>query len=660
MINSLLVVLTIYTKLHTSSLAVLAVIAYHLNLACLPDGLLGVGLFFVLSGYLITDLLVAEWKLNGRINLKNFWLRRARRLLPALFVMLAGVVAWQALLDPSRLRSLWEDVLAAVFYVSNWWFVFHHVSYFARFGPPSPLGHLWSLAVEEQFYLIWPLLLWLGLRFVRKRGRLVELILLGALGSALVMALLYQPGTDPSRVYYGTDTRAFALLMGGALALVWPSRKLSPTLPAKGRFLLDLVGVVALVAVVYMMVATNQYETFLYRGGLVLFSAAALVLVGVLAHPAGRLGKIFGGQPWRWLGERSYGIYLWHYPVIVLTSPAVNTGGVNVGRALGQVAASVALAALSWRLVEEPIRHGYRKRKRHPSLSSKGHGEHVSVSGWITSKGAWLLLGISCLVIAGVIFFTRTDLASAIFGAHSGGRPAAAGAAGFLAQPWMPKPGQAPGLGFPGKIEPEHPKESASSGSTSPALTGQKPPAQEPAAPGGTASTPHPGDGTDGGGAASVPQAGKGVTAIGDSVMVDVAPYLKQRLPGIVVDAHIGRQLYQAGPVVAQLKARGGLGRRVIIELGTNGPFTKDQLTALLRSLGSRQIILVNTRVPRPWQGVVNQTLAQVAAGYPHTTLVDWYAASAGHSDYFYPDGVHLNPTGAEAYAALLAKAIGD
>ncbi|KLU60953.1 O-acetyltransferase OatA [Peptococcaceae bacterium CEB3] len=654
------------------ALAVLAVIAYHLNLAWLPDGLLGVGLFFVLSGYLITDLLVAEWKLNGRIDLKNFWLRRARRLLPALFVMLAGVVVWLALVDPSRLSSLWGDVLAAVFYVSNWWFVFHHVSYFARFGPPSPLGHLWSLAVEEQFYLIWPLLLWLGLRFVPKRGRLVGLILLGALASAAVMALLYQPGMDPSRVYYGTDTRAFALLMGAALALVWPSRRLTSTLPVTARSILDAVGLAALLVVVYMMVRTNQYQTFLYRGGLVLFSAAAVVLVAVLAHPAGRLGKMFGGQPWRWLGERSYGIYLWHYPVIVLTSPAVNTGGVNVWRALGQVAASIGLAALSWRLVEDPIRRGYRKKRRRRLSKRQSRGEHVPVSGWITSKGAWLLLGISGLAIAGVVLFTQGNLAARVFGAHPARVTLGTSASGSVTgtPPWSPKPGQAPGVGFPGKIKPigprVDPRESVPSGSSSQTPASQKPGTQKPgtqkpATSGGTDSSTRAGDGTNGGSAAPAPQAGKGVTAIGDSVMVDVAPDLKQRLPGVVVDGHVGRQLYQAGPVVAQLKARGLLGQRVIIELGTNGPFTSDQLTALLRSLGSvRQIILVNTRVPRPWEGVVNQTLAQVAASYPHTTLVNWYAASAGHNDYFYPDGVHLNPTGAKAYAALLAKAVGQ
>jgi peptidoglycan/LPS O-acetylase OafA/YrhL len=339
------------------ALAVLAVIAYHLQPGWAQGGLLGVGVFFTLSGYLITDLLLGQRDAVGHLRLGNFWLRRARRLLPALFLMLAVVVAWVTLLDRSQLPALRGDVVAAALYVSNWWNIFRHASYFSNFGPPPPLDHLWSLAVEEQFYLMWPFLLWLGLRYVRGRYRLAGLTLVGAALSATVMALLYQPGVDPTRVYEGTDTRAFGLLVGAALAMVWPSRRLGAGLTVRRRLLLDGAGVVGLVVIALLVWRTDQYSVSLYRGGILLLSVATVLVVAALAHPASWLGPALGWKPLRWLGVRSYGIYLWHWPIIVLTTPTAQRG-VNLSLGVLQVGATIAVAALSWRFVEEPIRRG--------------------------------------------------------------------------------------------------------------------------------------------------------------------------------------------------------------------------------------------------------------------------------------------------------------
>jgi peptidoglycan/LPS O-acetylase OafA/YrhL len=339
------------------ALAVGAVVAYHVGLGWAQGGLLGVGVFFTLSGYLITDLLLGQHEATGGLQLADFWLRRARRLLPALFVMLAVVVAWVTLLDRSLLPTTRGAVVASAGYVSNWWLIAQHSSYFAQFGPPSPLGHLWSLAVEEQFYLIWPWLLWIALRLGRPRTstRLAAASLLLAAASAVMMALLYRPGYDPTRVYEGTDTRAFALLIGAALAFVWPSRHLRSEVPEGARWLLDGAGTAGLVVFAVLVWRTNEYSPFLYRGGMVLLSLGTALMVAAAASPASRFGRVLGWQPLRWLGVRSYGIYLWHFPIIVLTTPA--DGRETLTRSALQVAATIGCAELSWRYLEEPIRH---------------------------------------------------------------------------------------------------------------------------------------------------------------------------------------------------------------------------------------------------------------------------------------------------------------
>jgi peptidoglycan/LPS O-acetylase OafA/YrhL len=344
------------------AIAVLAVIAYHLDFGWAPGGLLGVGVFFTLSGYLITDLLLGTRAATGSLKLGEFWIRRARRLLPALFLMIAVVVAWVTLFERSFLPGLRSDVIAATFYVSNWWNIAREASYFARFGPPPPLEHLWSLAVEEQFYLIWPWLVWLGLSLTRKRPVAAGVTLTGlalALSTASVIAMwvLYEPGIDPTRVYEGTDTRAFGLLVGAALAMVWPSRALSATLATRSRVLLDGVGVEGLLVIALLIWRTSEYSPFLYHGGILLLTIGTTATVAALAHPASLLGVAVGWAPLRWIGVRSYGIYLWHWPIIVLTTPSLDQKPTLTLQVI-QVAATIIVAALSWRFVEEPIRRG--------------------------------------------------------------------------------------------------------------------------------------------------------------------------------------------------------------------------------------------------------------------------------------------------------------
>jgi peptidoglycan/LPS O-acetylase OafA/YrhL len=385
------------------AIAVLAVIAFHEQFSWAPGGMLGVAVFFTLSGYLITDLLLHRWLLTGRLSLAKFWLARARRLLPALFVMLAIVTAWVTLLDRARLDSLRGAVAAAATYSSNWYYIIQGQSYFSRFAPPQPLDHLWSLAVEEQFYLIWPWLLLLGVICLRHRSttaiRWLALPTLAlAAASAVAMYVLYQPAVDATRVYEGTDTRAAGLLIGAALAMVWPSIVAQRTSRAWTRAL-DVPSMAGLAVIGLMVWRVGQYSPFLYRGGLVVLSVATAAVVAACACPGSVTGAALGWRPLRWIGVRSYGIYLWHYPVIVLTSPA--SGPEGLLRTLAQIAASIGIAALSWKFVEEPVRHGAIarawRRLRARRLANLG------LPRMAAAIGAVAVLVVACAGLAGIV-----------------------------------------------------------------------------------------------------------------------------------------------------------------------------------------------------------------------------------------------------------------
>ena len=602
------------------AVAVLAVVLYHLNVGWASGGLLGVGVFFVLSGYLITDLLLAEREREGAIALGRFWLRRARRLLPALWVMLVVVTLWIAFLDPAQLGGLRGALVAALLYFSNWWYAFQHVSYFASFGAPSPLGHLWSLAVEEQFYLLWPLLLILATRFLHRRWLLVGLVVAGVIASAWAMATIFQPGSDPTRVYEGTDTRAFQLLIGASLALVWPSRRLAP-ISALRRRGLDALGAVGMVVIVVMMMDTNEYESFLYRGGMVILSLATVAVVAVLAHPSTLLGRILGAPPLRWIGVRSYGIYLWHYPIIVLTSPVVGTPGPLL--TLAQVGATVAVAALSWRFVEEPIRkHGFRgvfAGLTAPRWSVRG----VPTGLWAGAAAALLVLAASGVGLSGIVPATPT--------------------ASLLALP--PTLVEAP----------------SSVPAAAPDVQALPPDAcgtMAPVAAAAPVSTPT--------GSPPTPSS-VAVTVVGDSIMIDVAPELHALLPNAYITGQVSRPMSALPGVLAQLSASGELYSRLVVELGTNGPsWDPNQIAAVLNSLHLQQVVLVNAGndpAHPDWPAIINQQLLQVAAAVPGTTIVDWYTASAGHPEDFMwgdlsGDGIHPGPTGSEAMAVLITEAV--
>ncbi|KDN59361.1 acyltransferase family protein [Exiguobacterium sp. AB2] len=338
--------------------AVLAVILFHVNTPYITGGFLGVDVFFVLSGYLITGILIREWANAGRLDLKRFYIARFRRLLPALVFMLSVVMTVVWLFEPDLLNTVRQDTLAALVYVNNWWYVFHDVSYFESFGKPSPLQNLWSLSIEEQFYLIWPLLLLFGLKSKR---RLLQVVSVMLVASAVWMAVNFTPGTDPSRVYYGTDTRLFALLIGAVLAFGWQPDTFKRDMPDIGLRILNIGGGVALFTLFVIMTRASAYGTFLYYGGFLLVALASAVLIAATAHPSTVWARLFGSEWLRTIGTRTYGIYLWHYPVIILTTPIEQIGTFEPTRAFGQVALTLAIAELSYRFIETPVRrHGFK------------------------------------------------------------------------------------------------------------------------------------------------------------------------------------------------------------------------------------------------------------------------------------------------------------
>jgi peptidoglycan/LPS O-acetylase OafA/YrhL len=387
------------------ALAVLAVFFYHANVGWMPGGFLGVDVFFVISGYLITSLLLREFRRGGAVHLGRFWLRRAQRLLPAVGVLIAVTMVVAAIVEPDRIDALRGDAAASLFYFANWHFAFGDVSYFEQFQRPSLFTHLWSLSVEEQFYLFWPLVFAAGMKLFG-RTRLLLGVLAGALGSVALAWILFDPGADSSRIYYGTDTHAVGLLFGVALALVWSPIELRRrrTGPLVGP-ILDVVGVLCLAYVVLGFVHVHDYDLALWHGGYLWLAMITALLIAVVVHPAARLGGLLGQAPVLWLGLRSYSFYLWHWPVLALTRPGIDVDlpkGVLIPLQLVLV---LILADLSYRYVELP----FRGKTKLPSLPDR-----------------WLPLARPALLVA-VLAIVALVGWSGIF-AGSSNRPAAAAA----------------------------------------------------------------------------------------------------------------------------------------------------------------------------------------------------------------------------------------
>jgi peptidoglycan/LPS O-acetylase OafA/YrhL len=542
------------------AIAVAAVFLYHSRIDWLPGGFLGVDLFFVLSGYLITSLLLAEWDAGNRIDLRRFWLRRARRLLPAMVVVVLSALVLASIFARTDLARTRGDAVSSLLYYTNWHLIIANHSYFNLMGRPSLLQHLWSLAVEEQFYVVWPLLLVPGLVLLGRR-RLPFLVVAGIAGSAALMWVLYNPYGDPSRVYYGTDTRAFLLIMGILLALVWPAfERLRRALP-----LLELLGVVALVTTILLFRQLQDFDPTLYRGGDLAAAFCFAVLIAAVAHPRTGLGQALGIAPLRWIGERSYGIYLWHWPVVALMRPGVDISWTGPGVVVAQAAIVLAAATLSFRYIEQPIRTGRLQRR----LAARPRRNRLELLG----------AGTGILVAAFAVLFVIPKALNPV-STYINPQPvrAAVKPVGSDRAPhWFP------GAQPVGRRQQRH--------STAP--TGR------------------------------VLALGDSVM-LGCSPQLREALHHRVR-----VDATVGRQIDDTINELNRLRSRHRLPRTIVIQVGNNGPLWYRDLVRLRRALrGIPDVIVVNVRNATSWQNESNQALVSWVHDWPAAHLADWYGHS--------------------------------
>ena len=638
------------------ALAVVSVMIYHANSDWLKGGFLGVEVFFVISGYLITLLLISEKEKTNDVDMKSFWIRRARRLLPALFVMLFMLTIWTALFERSTLGKLRGDVVAALTYSSNWYQVYTGQGYSAA-NDFAPLRHLWSLAVEEQFYLIWPIVMVVLLRVGSRRVADLSRWLFGiALGITILVALLYHQGpigtpqvtpeaywhlggrdiAKADFLYLSTFTRAGGLLLGSAFAMIWrPLALMRGPLRERGP-LLDGIGAAGLAVLALMMwsvgfVGSRGADPLLFRGGFFLSAIATLAVIAAVTHPRTLTGRALSVPVLVWVGLRSYGLYLYHWPVYQLMRHIAGKH-MKFHEFLIAMAITLVITELSYRYIETPIRKGALGRSWAKVRDGRDPGRRNAVLAGAFVGTALAIFGVTSLATAEL---KQNDVQESI----EAGDAATCDAVND------------PTCGAPVTSDP------AVDSSTPPATT-VDPATVDPAATAvdGTATTLAPIETTT----TAAPVVVIEKLALGDSVMKGAANQLAAS--GFTVDAEESRQFINGAETVEALQAQGRLGDVVVVHLGTNGDIGDNSMQRMMTALADvPHVLLLTDGGHLSWTDENNMKLYTTAQTYPNVEILDWAGlATQCPGDCLYSDGIHLKPDGQQYYADLIDQAIAD